>query len=297
MEPLPYRTVFSTAHGHPDAAAVVENVLRGWLAGKRYEVGDIEEGSVELAPNATLHCQTRSGVWRRWQFCESMSGNWGSWLVTVVSASDESAGRDYSWLQLDVEHLPSLPGGTSARALAPRLASDLMQELGARDGEFEVLPHARSVSAGRIGDLIDQLCDPGRRFPVVVAVAPAAASFKAWTSTSAPTVLRHLPGLAIMHVLRTGAAVRLNREFEFHQVFNGALRTFLPGVDPAWPEDARRHPVMTRGTVEADPARAARIVSLTPQRAAVNKPLPAALQIVVDGAGPRGRPEELHHGA
>ncbi|MCF2435328.1 hypothetical protein LV779_14605 [Streptomyces thinghirensis] len=52
----------------------------------------------------------------------------------------------------------------------------------------------------------------------------------------------------------------------------GGVRTYLPGLDPAWKPDAQRHPVMSRRTIEADPRRAASTLAALPQRLS----LPAA---------------------
>ncbi|WP_241847155.1 hypothetical protein [Streptomyces sp. CB02414] len=60
-------------------------------------------------------------------------------------------------------------------------------------------------------------------------------------------------------------------------MFGGGVRTYLPGLDPAWKPDAQRHPVMSRRTIEADPRRAASTLAALPQRLSSRQPLPAAL--------------------
>jgi len=62
-----------------------------------------------------------------------------------------------------------------------------------------------------------------------------------------------------------------------HAVWGDAVRSYLPDVDPAVPEEAQRHRVLTAARILADPARAAGILSILPRRLAAESPLPAAL--------------------
>ena len=62
-----------------------------------------------------------------------------------------------------------------------------------------------------------------------------------------------------------------------HAVWGGAIRTFLPDVDPAIPEEALRHRVLSGSKILADPSRAAGILSALPRRLAAESPLPEQL--------------------
>ncbi|MGW9324264.1 hypothetical protein [Streptomyces koyangensis] len=98
-----------------------------------------------------------------------------------------------------------------------------------------------------------------------------------WSRSVVEPLFRYLHGLAVLYVLTPEAQTRFNGALEYHPVFGGGVRTYLPGLDPAWKPDAQRHPVMSRRTIEADPRRAASILAALPQRLSSRQPLPAAL--------------------
>ncbi len=63
-----------------------------------------------------------------------------------------------------------------------------------------------------------------------------------------------------------------------HAIAPGWVRTYLPGVDPAMSEDAIRHRLLSRGRIEAEPARAARVIATLPRQLAAHSLPPAAVR-------------------
>lgn len=136
------------------------------------------------------------------------------------------------------------------------------------------------VEAEDVEAVIDELCDADRRLPVVLASTPHDVDFDAWLEGTVDPLVRPLVGLAILYVLTPGAESVFNRALEHHRVYNGGIRTYLPGVDPAWPADGQRHRVMSKRLITENPRLAARILNQLPQGIATRLPLPDALDSV-----------------
>jgi hypothetical protein len=132
------------------------------------------------------------------------------------------------------------------------------------------------VTAADVDGLISAICDPGRRGTALVA-API-------PDIPAPRMIGHVErltrecvGLAGIYVLDTGAAAKLEESFApSHSVPLGAVRTFLPEVDPASAVDARRHRVLLARTIaEQPPGKLAHLLGRANRSRALNLPLPS----------------------
>ncbi|WP_344444991.1 hypothetical protein [Kitasatospora nipponensis] len=199
----------------------------------------------------------------------------GTHQLTLTVAT-ESGGP--SWIRLEAEHLAATSGlRTPGRVPVPELVRDLLPLLDALDGESDVRPLPRIIGAGEVDGVIDELCDPARRLPVVVASVPADLDPAAWTTELVNPLLHGVAGLAVGYVLDPGARVAFNVALEFHTVYGGAVRTYLPEVDPASRRDALRHLVLPRHRIEGEPRRAAALLAREPRRLADLAPLPGPL--------------------
>jgi hypothetical protein len=133
------------------------------------------------------------------------------------------------------------------------------------------------VNRKRVDDLIDIVCDPDRRCPVVVASCHPKSDFGKWREI-VTLATRDLPGLASVYLLDPLAGEEFDDAIgSTHAVWGGAIRTYLSDVDPAVPEDGPRHRLLSAARVERDPEGAARILAALPRRLAEEAPLPAAL--------------------
>ncbi|WP_328954978.1 hypothetical protein [Kitasatospora purpeofusca] len=199
---------------------------------------------------------------------------------------------------------------TPGRVPVPEPARTLLPLLDAADGPAAVLAAPRMLTAAEVDGLVDELCDPDRRMPAMVASVPAGLDAGAWLAEVVAPLCEHLPGLATLYVLDAEARTRFNVALEFHAVYGGAVRTYLPEVDPASRRDGRRHPVLARHRIEEDPRRAAVLLSREPRRLAAERTPPATLAAVppprvpasvpvlaAPVAVPAGRPEEHERGA
>lgn len=280
MEPRGYRMVVAAGRDFVATAASAERALDAWLAWKRYDEAALDEGRTEIARNVTLDRDSasgRHGAYTRWRMRETREGGNGTWQSTLIVRADHREDDRRTWVQVDVEHRPALPDVRPRRAGTPRIAGLLLDTLDARDGRAAVAARSVVVGADDVDAVVGELCDQGRRLPVVVASVPYGREATAWNDEVVDQAFGHLPGLAIMYVLTAEAQTAFNRAAEFHPVFGGGIRTYLPGIDLAWKPDAQRHPVMSRATVEANPRRAASILAALPQRFALRQQLPAPL--------------------
>ncbi|MDH6113156.1 hypothetical protein P3T36_006519 [Kitasatospora sp. MAP12-15] len=182
-----------------------------------------------------------------------------------------------TWVRLEAEHQAAAGVRTPPRVPVPELARTLLPLLDALDGETEVGLLPRIITAAEVDGVIDGLCDPARRLPTVIASVPADLDPEAWAAQVLHPLLRNVAGLAVGYVLAPDARVLFNTALEFHTVYGGAVRTYLPEVDPASRRDALRHLVLPRHRIESEPRRAAALLAREPRRLAELAPLPEPL--------------------
>lgn len=280
MDASAYRMVVWTEQDYVTAAATADALLTQWLARSRgYAVTAVDDGRHELAPYVTLDRDTgsgRLGAHTRWRLRESTPPSHATWQTTLIVRTDMSdPGR--TWVQLDVEHRPDAPEVPQLRASKPDLADLLLDALEAHSGLAEIRARASFVYAGDVPEVIEELRDRERRVPIVVASVPYGVDADAWLERVVDRAFTQLVGRAVLYVLTREAQPAFNKALEHHPVFGGGIRTYMPGVDPAWPADGRRHPIMSRAVVEADPVRAASVLTALPRNQAARMPLPKPL--------------------
>lgn len=295
MEPSGYRMVVSTEMDYVDTCAVVEKKLITWLRDKRYDPSGLDEGRTEIAEHVTLDRDFESGrhgAHSRWRMRETPTATSGTWQSTLLVRSGSPSDEGRTWVQVDIEHQPAREGTAPKRANTPNIVRSLLESLNARDGLADVLAEPTFVEAEDIDELIEELCDTDRRMPIVVATVPYGKDPDDWSHSVVEPLFRYLHGLAVLYILTPEAQAKCNAALEYHPVFGGGVRTYLPGLDPAWKPDAQRHPVMSRRTIEGNIGRAASILAALPQRIASRQALPAALSRVPrHRARPRPNPD------
>lgn len=281
MEPRGYRMVVSTVSNYVETCGIAERELIAWLASKRYDTSGLAEGRTEVADHATLdrdHESGMNGAYSRWRMRETPSATSGTWQSTLVVRSGLPEDEGHTWVQVDIEHQPADASAFPTPANTPGIARSLLDALEARDGQADVTTAPAFIEDDEdVDDLIEELCDSGRRMPVVIATVPFGKDPDDWSRKVVEPLFRNLHGLAVLYVLAPTAQAKFNGALEFHPVFGGGVRTYMPELDPAWKPDAQRHPVMSRRTIEANVRRAAAILANLPQRLASRIALPAAL--------------------
>jgi hypothetical protein len=283
-----YRSVFSLRHGQ-DAARLTAEQFRSWLALKGYGSVAVTPGVHELGKRAQLVVTeldasdgSRS---RRYRLTELSST--GEWVTTVTVHRD---GTEDDWVWVDVNAPPSTPGPAVAQERlvkdvdagdawwtgVPHMGRALLSAAEAHDGEMILSARPALVTEADVDGLISAICDPGRRGTALVA-API-------PDVPGPAMIDHVErltrecvGLSGIYVLDTGAAAKLEEAFApSHSVPLGAVRTFLPEVDPASAVDARRHRVLLARTIaEQAPGKLAHLLGRANRSRALTLPLPS----------------------
>ena len=283
-----YRSIFSLRHGQ-DAMRLTAEQFRSWLAFKGYRSAAVAPGVHEVAEHAQLvvteldpHVGSRS---LRYRLTESSSA--GEWVTTVTVHRD---GREDDWIWVDVNAPPSTPGPAASYERlvkdvdaadawwtgVPHMVRVLLSVADAHDGEMVLSAQPTLVTAADVDGLISAICDPGRRGTALVA-APIPDVPASRMISHVERLTRECVGLAGIYVLDTGAAAKLEESFApSHSVPLGAVRTFLPEVDPASAVDARRHRVLLARTIaEQPPGKLAHLLGRANRSRALNLPLPS----------------------
>ncbi|WP_157531612.1 MULTISPECIES: hypothetical protein [unclassified Kitasatospora] len=292
-QPTPYRMTVGTPRPRAEVAALADQLLAAWLKGEGHDepppdtltlpaerlrlgerilldrdFGDLPDSSAEAASGA--------GYFRRRLRTPTPHGT-DQLTLTLASATPDGPTE----VRLEAEYLAA---GSALRAggrvPVPDLVRALLPLLDATDGPAQIGAAPRLVRPADVEALIDELCDPERRLPVLVASLPPSTAPGAWLAETLLPLTRQLTGLAALHLLDHEALPLFNVALEYHKVYGGAVRTYLPEVDPACRADGARHPVLPRHRIEEDVRRAAALLAREPRRLATDLPLPALLAAV-----------------
>ncbi|MEV7028279.1 hypothetical protein [Kitasatospora sp. NPDC093558] len=132
----------------------------------------------------------------------------GTHQLTLIVAT---AAAGPTWVRLEAEtHHAGSGLRTPCRVPVPELARSLLPLLDATDGPAVVQLAPRVITAAEVDDLIDELCDPERRLPTVVASVPVNVAVDGWTEAVVRPLCQQLPGLATAYVLDPGARTGFN---------------------------------------------------------------------------------------
>jgi hypothetical protein len=283
-----YRSIFSLRHGQ-DAVRLTAEQFRSWLALKGYGFVAVAPGIHEVAEHAhlvvtELHPPDGSRS-LRYRLTEDSSA--GEWVTTVTVHSD---GVDDDWIWVDVNAPPSMPGPPASPERlvkdvdaadawwtgVPHMVRVILSAADAHDGEMILSSRPTLVTVADVDGLISAICDPGRRGTALVA-APIPDVPVSTMIGHVERLTRECVGLAGIYVLDAGAAAKLEESFApSHSVPLGAVRTFLPEVDPASAVDARRHRVLLARTIaEQAPGKLAHLLGRANRSRALNLPLPS----------------------
>jgi hypothetical protein len=272
-----YRSIFSLRHGQDAVRLTAEQFVA------------VAPGVHEVAEHAhlvvtELHPPDGSRS-LRYRLTEDSSA--GEWVTTVTVHSD---GVDDDWIWVDVNAPPSMPGPPASPERlvkdvdaadawwtgVPHMVRVILSAADAHDGEMILSSRPTLVTVADVDGLISAICDPGRRGTALVA-APIPDVPVSTMIGHVERLTRECVGLAGIYVLDAGAAAKLEESFApSHSVPLGAVRTFLPEVDPASAVDARRHRVLLARTIaEQAPGKLAHLLGRANRSRALNLPLPS----------------------
>ncbi|GJF33465.1 hypothetical protein KNE206_61650 [Kitasatospora sp. NE20-6] len=283
--PLSYQMVVGSPHTHASAASEADRQIDIWLSAEGHSTvpADACDGPTRIRLGERIlldrdggELDHAAGRYTRRRLRLPAPHGYQQLTLTVVGPA---AGPVL--VRLHAEDLISGPGiRRPARVPVPELAAALLIHLDATDGGAEVHPVPRLVTAAEVTRVVDELCAPERRLPVVVATVPGGVDVQHWLDEVARPLMRQVTGLAIPYVLDRAAQPVFNLALKYHKVYGGAVRTYLPEVDPASRGDATRHPVLPRHRIDEDLRRAAALLAREPRRLAAATVLPDALAAV-----------------
>jgi hypothetical protein len=245
-----FRLIFSSPAPSAAAFAAAREAMHAWCG---------EQAHDQAALSHTAATSPDGGQAEQWRMRD---GPRARVTLTVYSPADAAS----AWLWVEA---------ASREVLG--LVRVLLDSVTARDSLAALASEPVRIGPDQVDDLIDVLCDPERRLPAMVATAHPVIAFSAWSATIAQ-VTRDASGLASTYILDEPAAVAFNQAIgETHGVWGGALRTYMPEVDPALPSDGLRHRVMLASRISADPHRVGAVLADLPRRLALEAPIPLAL--------------------
>ena len=270
---LHYRSVFRVDAADP--AAFARGPFAEWVAKHGGVADDLSPGRRTLADGLQIEVLEGRGTARY----RLRRLGWPMRRITTLTAHRDARGG--SWLWLEREYEPSATDVRVPRLHPPELVRTLLEAAPGRDGIATLTAGPQKVTEAGLDLLIDILCDAERQVPVVVISRHPRRDPEEW-SELAKELTADLVGVAAVYELDKEATERLDVDpaFEDHKVFGGAVRTYLPGVDPASPDDARRHRVLTAAKILESPGRARKLLTALPWELARTRPMPEALQRV-----------------
>src|SRR5664280_2849649 len=215
---LNFRIVLNVCDADSEAAALdtARQQFRCWLRDKQLAADDLSSGRHRVGPDATL---------------------------PVSEAYPADGWR--AWLWLDNEVLPLAEDAPQPRSSTPRLVGMLLDTLQFSDHGVLLTRCPTTVQPADVEDLLATLLDPDRQIPVVVISHYTGQLRQAWED-AVDQAIGGLVGIAGMYRLTPLASDLLNEGLgKPHRVWGGALRSYLPGVEPGDPIDAQRHRVLS----------------------------------------------------
>lgn len=256
-----YRAVFSDERAELIVSA--RDLFSRWLGGKGIAVDVPESGRAEAqggrAAVEVLCANDQDVEALRLRLDEEASGERWSTILTAMAAAGEG------WVWIDLERVSDDAYGPPPALAPPALVRAFLESSICRAGSTVLRPGYRLVDQDDIGELVEELLDPGRVVPVVVVsrdtADPSAARSRA--GALAPALL----GVANVWALDGTATSALSKELgaDLH-VYAGAVRTYFPGLTlpDRYP---KRHRFARRELFVPHPRRGAQVVA----RAVVGK--------------------------
>src|SRR5664280_1475451 len=286
---LNFRIVLNVCDADSEAAALdtARQQFRCWLRDKQLAADDLSSGRHRVGPDATLLVSEAypadGSRTLRLQLRETRHPH--RWITTLTahrSTADRGEGR--AWLWLDNEVLPLAEDAPQPRSSTPRLVGMLLDTLQFSDHGVLLTRCPTTVQPADVEDLLATLLDPDRQIPVVVISHYTGQLRQAWEDAVDQAIGGRV-GIARMYRLTPLASDLLNEGLgKPHRVWGGALRSYLPGVEPGDPIDAQRHRVLSSLRLLESPARARHLLATPALRRALARPLPPPLADLAEPA-------------
>jgi hypothetical protein len=200
------------------------------------------------------------------------------WITTLTAHRPADPADALAYLWVDNAALLLSPEATRPRSAAPRLVRLLVDTATVTDHGTPLTSQPITVrTEDDVYELVGALLDPHRQVPVIVASHCAGGSSAAWNDALAEAT-RGLAGIAALFRLTPRANTLLDEHLGPHYYVKcGAVRSYLPALNLADIDDARRHRVLSSRRLLESPRQARQLLSSVPLQLALAHPLPPAL--------------------
>ncbi|WP_228183969.1 hypothetical protein [Streptomyces anulatus] len=275
--PLVYRSILDVPFGNT-IIPQVRRVTSQWLTRKKFDRAPLETGTHHLDAHTVLTSQALyhpDGTEQALRIQLREDRPEATWRVTITAMSPA---REDERQSVAVT-LECFENGTARLSPArPALVEQLVTALRPRAGLARLTLQAQQVTTVGVDALVDILCDPDRRIPAIVAARPSQPD-GIW-SRRLRQLMPKCAGDAALYLLTDAEAVHTFREAvgAHHHVAPGALRTFLPDVDPAWSADAPRHRILSGARIRDPKDQAFRLITRYVHQHALEAQVPARLR-------------------
>lgn len=273
---LLYRAVWQD-HGL-DATTSLDEEFRKWCGTKGFDVNSMpERGSVSTPNQKVAQIRRLDSESSKAILCtlQEVDGS-RTWTTTATAMS--AGGSQTFWI--DLACVDSENG--RMEIAAPRLVRALLGERGVTPtyaGE-SVKPGVTVVAAKDCEALAARIVDPSRRRPIVV-FSPDRTRGPRATHERASLTDEVTAGIAGVYVLLPEAERTLQRFLpEGFWVYGGAVRVYLPGLDPGNQADAIRHQVVSRRVIEVHSRSAASIIARRIAQSDIHPVVPAEWDLI-----------------
>ncbi len=269
---LQYRAIWSD--NRPDLIDSARPIFQEWIASKGINLSVPHEGLENAGANEVVVDHASDGDIRalRIRLNEERPVEEGAerWMTTVHWMMHSGLG----WVWVDVEWVSDAAFARPPDMAAPRLVRALLEQRSAASDQGRLGPSPSLVRLSDVDDLIDWILQPDRLVPIVVYsvdqhILPTAYSERAKKAAS------RLAGCADVRMLTIESEPAFNNAMEPFSlsVFQGAVRVYLPGIDPDDPQPWR-HRYTTARKLSVDARAAANVVvrQILPRMAAQRPP-------------------------
>ncbi len=269
---LQYRAIWSD--NRPDLIDSARPLFQEWITSKGISFSVPHEGIDNAGANEVVVDHASDGDIRalRIRLVEERPVEEGAerWMTTVHWMMHGALG----WVWVDVEWVSDAAFARPPDMAAPRLVRSLLRQRRAERDQGRLGPSPSLVKRSDVDDLVGWILQPDRLVPIVVysvdqRILPTAYSERAKKAAS------RLAGCADVRMLTIESESVFNDAMKplSLSVFEGAVRVYLPGIDPDDPQPWR-HRYTTARNLSVDAHAAANVVvrQILPRMAARRPP-------------------------
>lgn len=279
---LGWRALLQVEAGGAEVRARLEEQIVSWLESKGVPT-ELTEGHRLLSESMSLsvvHHRAREVMVASRYLVEDRNDA-GLWTVSA-SVFDQGVTSSYLWVDVysPYEQVRGSTGLTRPRyAQPPRYLAGVLEVLDAQDGQTRLTASPIEVHRSGVEDLLAMVTDADRRVPVFVAGAAPDGRHDDWART-VKRLTRDVIGLGGIFILTPGAQSEFTEGITApFSVPPGSLRTYLPDTDPAMPESAPRHKVLSSTRILNEPqGRMAKMLGYRAREMALSITLPHHLE-------------------